>query len=361
MPSLHLSDNTKQAAGNNTGNFQTPAWTQARLTRVSHRHPCPICEHTDWCSVSDDGRAAFCMRVSHGAHKVCRNGAYLHWLRPFEPSDQTPRSIFPGLPPKPPPAQPCAPLKTCHAIYEAWLAALSLSAKHHRDLQTRGLSNDAIAGNGYATTLRPNQAAPIIANLPIAAGVPGFYRDGQEWRTVWTAPGFFVPYRNANGDIQGLQYRLDDPRDGAKYLWFSSGPDREGKPRLAGASSGAPLHIAGRDLLPMSDCLLLTEGALKADIITGCLRVPVMAAAGVTQFGEGFAAKLRQRLPHIRQTVLAFDADYRTNKQVRAAFDRLRSELRAAGFAVSVTIWAADVGKGFDDVLNAPREEGRAV
>lgn len=29
-----------------------------RLIRVTRRAPCPICEHPDWCSISDDGAIA---------------------------------------------------------------------------------------------------------------------------------------------------------------------------------------------------------------------------------------------------------------------------------------------------------------
>src|SRR5690348_7617780 len=35
-------------------------------SRVNGNHPCPICKHDDWCSVTADGALAKCMRVEEG-------------------------------------------------------------------------------------------------------------------------------------------------------------------------------------------------------------------------------------------------------------------------------------------------------
>lgn len=51
------------------------------LVRVSYQTPCPICGKPDWCSFSDDGAAAVCMRVAEGSVKETRNGGYLHRLQ----------------------------------------------------------------------------------------------------------------------------------------------------------------------------------------------------------------------------------------------------------------------------------------
>lgn len=32
------------------------------LVRVSHRNRCKVCGHSDWCSFTEDGQLAFCMR-----------------------------------------------------------------------------------------------------------------------------------------------------------------------------------------------------------------------------------------------------------------------------------------------------------
>lgn len=44
--------------------------------RVSKRHPCPVCDHPDWCTVAKD--VACCMRVE--SPKAARNGGWIHQL-----------------------------------------------------------------------------------------------------------------------------------------------------------------------------------------------------------------------------------------------------------------------------------------
>lgn len=46
--------------------------------RVSKAHPCSICAKPDWCTVSDDGSVACCMRIE--SEKSMRNGGWLHRL-----------------------------------------------------------------------------------------------------------------------------------------------------------------------------------------------------------------------------------------------------------------------------------------
>jgi hypothetical protein len=64
----------------------TPLYASAapnsnRFRRCTRQSRCPICEHPDWCSVSEDGAIVICMRVSDGAIRPTKNGGYLHRLR----------------------------------------------------------------------------------------------------------------------------------------------------------------------------------------------------------------------------------------------------------------------------------------
>lgn len=45
---------------------------------VSRSHPCPICEGTDNCKVSTEGKAVWCGRIA--SERQNRGGQYLHWL-----------------------------------------------------------------------------------------------------------------------------------------------------------------------------------------------------------------------------------------------------------------------------------------
>ena len=46
--------------------------------RVTKMNPCGICKKPDWCTVSEDGSAACCMRVE--SDKLAGNGGHIHKL-----------------------------------------------------------------------------------------------------------------------------------------------------------------------------------------------------------------------------------------------------------------------------------------
>lgn len=187
-------------------------------------------------------------------------------------------------------------------------------------------------------------------------GVPGFFFRSGAWRLRWMRPGYFVGYRDALGRVLGLSYRLDEPLDGgkSKYMWLSSNPEdateagRQKYPR--GAKLTPPVHVAGRHLLADAREILLTEGALKADVCFHLSGVPLLASAGVNQWGTGFAEEFARSFPGAR-AVVAFDSDFAVNAQVKWALESLMASLRNARVPYVVRSWPASEGKGLDDVL----------
>jgi hypothetical protein len=242
---------------------------------------------------------------------------------------------------------------------------LVLADEHRTDLLSRGLDDAAIACAGYVSTPSRVYAGAIARALDFSGlgGVPGFYRDGDEPRVVWTAPGYFLPVRDHQSRIQALLYRRFDFQKGdefGKYIWFSSGPDKNDKPRPGGASSGAPPHFAKPHLLKDASEVLLSEGALKADVIAHLLNAPVIGAAP-TCFSESFAPHLREQFPNIKTCLIAFDADFKRKVEVRTALERLMRLLCSEGFTVRVKLWPERMGKGYDDYLLASARESEAA
>lgn len=248
------------------------------------------------------------------------------------------------------------------AIFDALLRLhLGLSEVHRQKLRDRGLDDVEIGRGGYASTpaSRPERervASALAPYLEAFGGCPGFYRDGGRWAMVYRPPGFFVPYRDEMGRVVGLQSRADELGGGGKYIWLSSNPeDEDERGRVkhpGGQSSGTPVHFAGRHLLDDASEVVVTEGALKADIIAHLLGAPVVAAAGVYNFGEGFAARLSGACPRLRRVALAFDSDWRSNLNIRRALEKMRAELAGAGFDVRLRVWDPTY-KGLDDFLAA--------
>ncbi|MCL8208602.1 MAG: DUF3854 domain-containing protein [Actinomycetia bacterium] len=258
-----------------------------------------------------------------------------------------------AMPRPAPPAEPArAPLATRDRAYQALLAACPLSDAHRTQLEARGLSSDAIAANGYGTLRADGRhalAEAVWAAVGDAHGVPGLAYDPADgaWR-VDGPPGLLIPVRDADGRIQACQVRPDTPRRG-KYVWLST-PD--GPRRRGGASSGVPVHVAGRAFRTAATPVWVTEGPLKADIAAHFLQTPVLGVAGAGN-ARGVVDWLSAWRPPL--VVLAFDDD--PDPATRAAVGRqvkaLADALRRQGLAVARTVW--DTDKGLDDALRAGR------
>jgi hypothetical protein len=314
--------------------------------RVSSSRPCHICRRKDWCTLSED--FAFCMRVSAGSFKTARNGAYMHRLK----EHCTGTRLVKVSAPRP---RFGASEDHLHLVFTSLLRMLGLSSNHLNSLLGRGFERRTIQENHYASAPTEERGNRIAAELvPLGLeGVPGFHKVGDRWRLVKLAPGILVPVRNERSQIVGIQIRHDDYGiNRSRYVWLSSAG------RVRGASSGAPLHWAKCQLLACAAEVLLTEGALKADLIAQFLGVPVIAAAGVALFGNNFGATLKRLYPDIT-AIICFDADWRVKPHVKAPLIALQRQLTAAGVKWRVRCWPSE-HKGYDDYLFASRRKEAA-
>jgi hypothetical protein len=241
-----------------------------------------------------------------------------------------------------------APAEIVNGVLTKLIHTLSLRPEHRSKLSVRGLSLDEIARKRYvsAPATRAERDAAARALSPylddFGGGVPGFYRDGGRWQMVYRPSGFFIPARDERGRIQALAQRVDEPRDGGKYIWLSSS-DKDG-----GASSGAPVHFAARHLMHDADEITITEGTLKAEIVAYLSGSPVVGVAGVHSI-RGLTARLKA-FPKLRRTIIAYDKDLLSKPQVMDALLKLTAQLEAAGFQVRIRTWPGRE-KGLDDYL----------
>jgi len=311
------------------------------LVRVNRRNPCPVCGKPNWCSVTDDGAMVICMRVAAGSICKSKNGGYIHILkeREYQPLQQIYR--------KPEPT-PVAPIERRDAVYNALLDLLPLAHRHTEDLARRGLSDLTIARNGYASLPdRFNQvleASNALARSHDLANVPGFFIDRQGRRRFsGIRRGFLIPVRDAQGRIQGCQIRCDegDPR----YLWFSSAGE------LDGASSGAPIHFARPWRVDATGEAIVTEGALKADVIAERLDCCVVGVPGISSFPINFGSWLTFKLPPLKRVLVAYDAEWRDPNKQRVGVElvRMLESLTEAELESIPLDWEG--AKGLDDLL----------
>ncbi len=311
---------------------------------------CPVCGKKDNCAVSDDRRRAFCRRMR--SDKPGRGG-WTHILSDTPRVDMTTQH---ASQPKQEQAERASADHVAGVLTALLRRSLTLSGRHRAALQARGLSESEIERNGYASTPTPEEGDRIACELSVYGleGVPGFFMQGGEWHVRDFGSGIFVPIRDEHLRIVGCQIRRDE--GSPRYLWFSSA----GKPH--GTSSGAPVHFARPHMLRNASEVLITEGALKADVAAFLLDAPVIAAAGVSTFGHDFATNLKAEFPKLETAYLAFDADFQHNDGVKESLFRLADELQSAGLRAQVRAWPAHMGKGIDDyLLTVSKSEGRVA
>ncbi len=326
----------QKSTANGSPNFNS----RPPLARVNTKRRCPECSHASGCMVAND--RTLCIRKPSAKPVRGGLGGWWHYHSFNDPPPQITIK-------KPKPVER-ASIEHVDAVLTTLLREhLTLSDEHERKLMARGLSLEEIARHGYASAPDASEGRRIARELSAfnLEGVPGFFMQGGAWRMRDFGAGIFVPVRDEHLRVVGCQIRRDDLADGQpKYIWFSSA----GKPR--GTSSGSPVHFARPHLIRDASEVLITEGALKADVAAFLLDAPVIAAAGVSCFGADFPANLRVKFPNLRTTFIAFDSDFRVKPQVKAALEKLMRELSGAGFKVRVRTWPPEY-KGLDDYLLA--------
>lgn len=171
-----------------------------------------------------------------------------------------------------------ADLDTRHHTYSRLLQHLILTGMHEKSLIARGLTVDHITRNEYRSVPAfgfTQLAQSLLLEGCMLEGVPGFYQlDDGRWTVKLSlhVSGILIPIRWIDGRIQGFQIRLDQPIDGAKYIWLSS----IGKSH--GTGSGSPAHFVGD---PDSPYIYLTEGGLKGDVAHCLCGKTLVCTAGV--------------------------------------------------------------------------------
>jgi hypothetical protein len=271
--------------------------------------------------------------------------AWIHRL------DGRPRPITPSLPARST-STARASDQDLDRVYRALLTELSLAPGHREQLERRGLVAVRIARAGYRS-LPAACRAGLLRRLrerfsdQLLLATPGvIVRDGPHGRylTLAGAPGLLIPARSAAGRVVGLIVRPDEPGLGGKYRWISS----SGR---GGPSPGARVHVPA-GVGPFRR-VVLTEGALKADVAHALSGRPIVGMPGPHVTNEAIATL--QALS-ATEVLLALDSDAATISHVaRAQYEGLK-RLRAAGFLAGLVKWDPKLGKGIDDALLAERK-----
>lgn len=230
-----------------------------------------------------------------------------------------------------------------HLLY----SELSLDDKHRENLLSRGLREEDLFR--YRSVPKWGTEREIARRLLdrgcILKGVPGFFVHNGEWTFLRIKSGIIIPALDVEGNIQGLKVRLDDVTE-RKYRWISTGELNEGT-----ASEGY-CHISGNP----SPTMLLTEGELKADIVTRFTGMGTISVPGVNAL-----RKLPETICHLQnkgleKIYICYDMDLYTNPDVIKGYKKLREILEAFPIKVGTYKWDPAY-KGIDDYLLAKSKE----
>ena len=346
----------------------------SRYKRVSRRHPCLICGKPDWCSRTSDESVSFCARITDGADRLSRKerwGVFYHDFTAFNQPNKKLRDTRKNV--KKPEEIPLAPLEIRDFIYNS-LLSLSPASRFksltfgEKGLFERGLTNYGDFGGlpcksqdrkDLAAQIRLllNQNFPsfVRENPKGLAHIPGFWTGENGEACLWqnhnfTQPLLIIPYRSPAGRIQACQIRFTGTLspNNKRYLWLSL-------PKMHSAGSGTPLHFASWKIFGRSNLnqpILITEGALKADVVSRHLPRYFTLASG----GVGCSHELIVNVSQGKLLYLAFDNDYQDNPAVLRQIARLLKLRFQTGSeqeiqtSTKIIAWSREE-KGIDDAL----------
>lgn len=273
------------------------------------------------------------------------------------------------------PVVPVASDKHLDAVYRIMqsIPALQLTPEHRSALLKRGLTNDAIARNGYCSISRkisipaqivelynreggnkrlkevihwvsPQQVqlglliGQVVASHGISPkGVPGFFRFGSQW-CYYCIPGVMIPTRNINGQIVIWQVRCDEGN--IKYKTVS----KAGLPgHVTEKVSRCHFPLGNAPLKPKTK-VVITEGPLKGDV--ACHLIPKQAiyacVPGVSTIEDFLANTKHFRKAGITEVLDAFDMDKLVNPNVMRSCSKLHDALRKERLKVRNWNWDED-------------------
>ncbi len=304
-----------------------------KLTRSSKRNPCPICQNTHGCKISD--HLIICLRAERNwsingweYRKDARGGMGSVWSVPKN-SDQSHQQEYRRSQQKK--TETRVQLTDAQLDYNARLILkqLGLLGGHREQLKQRGLTDSQIDQLGFKSVDQWQEfnLTPINSNFPGIGKRGGLLNIGA---------GYLIPVRNRKNLILGFQVARDD-RD-PKYQWLKDS-------RAARKQDELPLQFCRRN---NSTQLNLIEGTLKPLIAAFRHNLNVLGAGGVIWHSS--PKQLQESLEGFTEIILNPDGGSMLNPSVLKAYRELYQVLQSLGYELFVRDW----GQG-----NQPKGESK--
>lgn len=242
--------------------------------------------------------------------------------------------------------------------YKVFLSYAKLDKKARKALSDRGLDEKEIAYYNFSafpfdSTMK--QISKELTDLGIDGNsVPGFFTPKKTKDVTFKRQdGIIIPIKTVFGTIEGLLIRLYDPKDGPRYIWFSSKNMTTKTCLYDGKSPGTPLAFVDR-IVKNKKSLFITEGMFKAIAINKCFGCPVFSVQGVGNF-RGIEKHLEESMKKYptERIIIAYDSDFIGNISVTANAIKLYQTLHQAfpDVKYDYALWDPSLGKGIDDLI----------
>ena len=292
----------------------------------SKRNPCPICEKTHGCKISDN--LIMCLRGD--SNWSIPGWKYLKPLRGgmgglFGDYSGERQEYRPEQQPKAAKPSNITPLTDEQLDREARkiLKQLGLSAKHREQLHGRGLTDEQIDQRGFKSVDRYQE----FNLISISPNFPGM---GDKGTLANSGSGILIPIRNIKGLIIGFQIARDDREPKYQWLWGSS--DRR-------VSGELPLQFLK---LNSSPDLNIIEGTQKPLPAAHLHNINVLGAGGVNWHGSKKEFKAIVDSKNFDLYILNPDTGCQANHHVMGGYRALYLFLKKLG----VTLYIRDWGQG---------------
>lgn len=316
---------------------KNPGWTS--------NFRCPKCGKCNKrCSMTEDGVWLNCYEVFDGAIKVKEGllGQYgVHLLKPEAQSRLSQYSkvltsslSFVGTK-NSQKMEASVPSELYDQVYSALLDAWNLSEEHkqhlllERCLSLVEIERQRYKTSGVETSTMEKLSQKFGEDLML---VPGFSKRNGMFHFC-SSGQLVIPTQTVHGKVINIRIRRNAEElfknpDLPKYFYASSAKFGGPKAKLS--------HHFVQGTADFSSKLWITEGEIKAHIISHRLGVNVISIPGVSLWREALAAL---QYLSARQIVVAFDQDALQKKQVAQSLFQFSEALKKGGYDVEFAIW----------------------
>lgn len=316
------------------------------LKTVNKNNPCPICGKPDQCSKSEDGGVC-CYRVTD------KQDGYIITKRSTSKDGRDYTVYQPADAWRKTPKQPDTN-ELWAAIYEYIFVKFTCENEEKQELSRRG----GLHPGNYGTLPFSNSSArrEVAQELLEKFGdeifkCPGISKNCPSGKGTlpWIegAEGLMIPVRDWQGRIQGILIRPRLQDGGAKYLWMTSSSK-------GGASATPRMHVPS--ITPhllnqpgILDGLWITEGALKANVLSEIHHIPCVATPANNL--EPATAFIESQ--PLQKFILAYDQDTNPTARKVTSKNLLKIYDRFPDHDFWLAVWDGTKAKGIDDLLQA--------